>query len=79
MPTVCTDRFNVTGYATCCTQGTIIKQNLRKLKQTQLVFVVMSVTVISLGAGVGSLVDRAEVVDGSIGHLRNKFQVRLRR
>ena len=29
--------------------------------------------VVSLGAGVGSLLDRAEVVDGSVGHLRNNF------
>ena len=35
--------------------------------------------VVSLGAGVGSLLDRAEVVDGSVGHLRNNFQIRLRR
>jgi len=34
--------------------------------------------VVSLGAGVGSLVDRAEVVDRTVGHLRNNFQVRLR-
>ena len=35
--------------------------------------------VLSLGAGIGSLVDRAEVVDVSVEHLRNNFQVPLRR
>ena len=35
--------------------------------------------VVSMGAGVGSLVDRAEVVDRSVRLLRNNFQIRLRR
>ena len=35
--------------------------------------------VVFLGVGVGSLADREEVVDRSVGHLRNKFQVRLQR
>jgi len=57
-----------------------IRSNIKNIKiQTMTRKKVDPSTVVSLGAGVGSLVDRAEVVDGSVGHLRNNFQVRLRR
>ena len=45
MSAVCTDRFSVTDFATFSKIGTIIKHNLQKINQKQVVSIGASVTV----------------------------------
>ena len=47
MPAVHTDRFSITGFLTFTAQGTVLKQILQKLNQTQVISTGASVTILN--------------------------------